>query len=83
MHVLARDDVLVGVVEIVVADLPRHRDVALAQRELLAVELPEDGEQVGGLHAFCFCLQVMQTRVQGIASSRAGAIGSPQSRQMP
>jgi hypothetical protein len=28
-------------------------------------------------------LQVMQTRVHGIALSLAGAIGSPQSRQMP
>lgn len=31
----------------------------------------------------CFSLHVMHTRVQGIAFSRAGAIGSPQSRQMP
>ena len=68
---------------VVVADLPRDGDVALAQRQLLAVELAEDGDEVGGFHAFCFCLQLMQTRVQGIASSRAGAIGSPQSRQMP
>jgi hypothetical protein len=28
-------------------------------------------------------LHVMQTRVHGMALSRAGAIGSPQSRQMP
>ena len=31
----------------------------------------------------CFALQPMQTRVHGIALRRAGAIGSPQSRQTP
>ena len=34
-------------------------------------------------YAFCFSLQVMQTRVQGMALRRASAIGSPQSLQMP
>ena len=64
-------------------DVPRHRDVALAEGQLLAVALLEHVEELGGLHEFCFCLQVMQTRVHGMAFSRAGAIGSPQSRQMP
>ena len=34
-------------------------------------------------HEFCFSLQVMQTRVHGMAFNRASAIGSPQSRQTP
>ena len=46
-------------------------------------ELPQELEQLGGFHALCFSLQVMQTRVHGMAFSRAGAMGSPQSRQMP
>ena len=83
VHVLARDDVLIGVVEVVVADPARDRDVTLAHRQLFLMELAEHGGEVGGLHAFCFCLQLMHTRVQGIASSRAGAMGSPQSRQIP
>ena len=63
------------------ADEPRARLVAQQHRQLLAVELLEQRQQVG--HEFCFSLQVMQTRVQGIAFSRAAAIGSPQSRQTP
>ena len=50
-------------------------------RQLLAIEILEQRKDVG--HEFCFSLQVMQTRVQGIALSRAGAIGSPQSRHIP
>ena len=83
LQVFARDDVLVGVVEVVVADDAGGRDVALAHGQLVAIELAQQVEQFGGLHALCFSLQVMQTRVQGIAFSRAGAIGSPQSRQIP
>ncbi|MNC94963.1 hypothetical protein D3C83_119600 [compost metagenome] len=49
--------------------------------ELLPVEFLKEGGQIG--HEFCFSLQLMQTRVQGIAFSRAAAIGSPQSRQAP
>ena len=83
VHVFAVDDVLVGVVEVVVADEARGRDVALPHRGLVAVELAQELEQFGGFHALCFSLQVMQTRVQGIAFSRGRAISSPQSRQMP
>ena len=83
VHVVAVDDVLVGVVEVVVGDELRGRDVAVPERQLVAVEGGQEVEQLGGLHELCFSLQVMQTRVHGIAFSRAGAIGSPQSRQMP
>src|SRR2546429_464524 len=34
-------------------------------------------------HEFCFSLHVMQTRVHGMALSRASAMGSPQSRHTP
>jgi hypothetical protein len=49
--------------------------------ELLAVELLEKRQGAG--REFCFSLHVMQTRVQGMAFSRASAMGSPQSRQTP
>ena len=49
--------------------------------QLFAVEFLEQGQQIG--HESCFSLHAMQTRVQGIAFSRASAIGSPQSRQTP
>ena len=84
VHVLAGDDVLIGVVEVVVGD-----DAAptatwrCAHRQLVAVELAQELQHLCGFHELCFSLQVMQTRVQGIALRRAGAIGSPQSRQMP
>src|SRR4029077_14235159 len=78
---LAIDDVLVRVVDVVLPDEPRSRLVLQHHRELLAMELLEKREQPR--HEFCFSLQVMQTRVQGMALSRAGAIGSPQSRHMP
>ena len=83
VHVVAVDDVLVGVVEVVVGDVPRRGDVAVAQRQLVAIERREELEQFAGVHELCFSLQVMQTRVHGMAFSRAGAIGSPQSRQIP
>ena len=52
------------------------------QADALEIEFADQfGEGVVRLaHAFCFSLQVMQTRVQGIAFNRASAIGSPQSR---
>ena len=56
---------------------------ARPERRLLLVELQEQLEEVGGLHEFCFSLQVMQTRVHGMAFSRAAAISSPQSRHTP
>ena len=42
-----------------------------------------DGRQMERDYDFCFSLQSIQTRVHGIALSRADAISSPQSRQMP
>ena len=83
LHVLAIDDVLIGVVEVVIGDEACAGDVALLERGLVAIELAKQFEQCGRFHAFCFSLQVMQTRVQGMALRRAGAIGSPQSRQTP
>ena len=55
----------------------------LPDRQALAMELTQGVEQLLSVHALCFSLQVMHTRVQGMALRRAGAIGSPQSRQMP
>ena len=83
VHVLARDDVLIRVVEVVVGDDARIRHVAGALGELVAVELPQELQHLCGFHELCFSLQVMQTRVHGMALRRAAAIGSPQSRQMP
>ena len=78
---LAVDDVLVSVVGVVLPDQPRAGLVLQQHRQLLAVEFLEKRQQIG--HEFCFSLQVMQTRVHGMAFSRAGAIGSPQSRHTP
>ena len=83
VDVLAVDHVLVGVVGVVLADEAGGGHVPGAHRGLFAVELAQQLEQVGGFHELCFSLQVMQTRVQGIAFSRGAAISSPQSRQMP
>ena len=66
--------------------LPTWRDTAMCRsqkRRTLSVEFLEERQQLGRLHDCCFSLQVMQTRVQGIAFSRAVAIGSPQSRHVP
>ena len=54
-------------------------EVAFAARE--PVTILKEWQQVR--HKFCFSLQLMHTRVHGIALSRASAIGSPQSRHMP
>ena len=83
VRLFAVDDVLVRVVGVVVADVGGDGLVALEQREPLAVALLQKGDEFGGFHDFCFSLQLMQTRVHGMAWSRASAIGSPQSRQMP
>ena len=64
-------------------DQLRPGDMARAERRLFAVEVAQQLQQFGGFHEFCFSLQVMQTRVQGIAFSRGAAISSPQSRQIP
>ena len=61
----------------------RRGHVAGALEQLVAVELAQELQHLCGFHELCFSLQVMQTRVHGMALSRADAIGSPQSRQMP
>jgi len=81
--VLAGDDVLVGVVEDVAAYAAGPGFVPAPERRLVLVDRPQQHQEIAGLHALCFSLQVIQTRVQGIAASRAGAIGSLQSRQIP
>ena len=92
VRLFAGDDVLIGVVEIVVADDAGRRFVPLQQREpfggevgqkLLQLVLLHAALSIGPAYAFCFSLQLMQDRVHGIAVRRASAIGSPQSRQMP
>ena len=55
-----------------------HIQLKLKQTD---AKILQQGDEL--VHEFCFSLQVMQTRVHGIALSRAGAIGSPQSRQIP
>ena len=75
--------VLVVVVEIVVPDVPRPGLMTFEQRHSLGGKLGEDLPQLVLLHQACFSLHVIQTRVQGIAFSRAAAISSPQSRQTP
>src|SRR5262249_39251321 len=69
LRVLAVDDVLVSVVLVVLRDEARTGLVLQEGGELLAVELLQQRDQVA--HEFCFSLQVMQTRVHGIALSRA------------
>src|SRR5438132_2618957 len=81
LRFFAVEDVLIGVVEIVLDDVAGALLVAQESGQFVAVELLQQRKEIG--HAFCFSLQVMQTRVHGIALSRAGAIGSPQSRQIP
>jgi hypothetical protein len=88
VRLFARDHVLVGVVEVVVA----HDAGAASCRSMSATRSAPVGQQLLQfvLHveclrrlaaqAFCFSLQVMHTRVHGMASSRASAIGWPQSR---
>ncbi len=83
MNVLAVDHVLVGVVGLVGADAPGGGHVALPQRQFVPVDRLEQRAGLGRFHVPCFSLHVMHTRVQGIAFRRAGAIGSPQSRQTP
>ena len=81
LNVFTRHDVLIGVVGVVLTDQARRRLMPEHHRQLLAVELLQQWKQVG--HEFCFSLQVMQTRVHGMAFNRASAIGSPQSRHNP
>ena len=81
------DDVLIGVVEVVVAHDPRPGLVTFEDRQPVGGKFRQDVLKFVWLHgcdyAFCFSLQAIQTRVHGIASSRAGAIGSEQSRHTP
>ncbi len=83
LRVFASNHVLVRVVDLIVPDVTGGGDVPLSQAEFVPVKLPQELQQFGRLHELCFSLQVMQTRVHGIAFSRAGAIGSPQSRHTP
>src|SRR4029078_2124628 len=81
MRVVPVDDVLIRVVDVVLPNKPGRRLMAQQRRELLSVELLQQPEQTR--HEPCFSLQVMDTRAHGMPFTRAGAIGSPQSRQMP
>ena len=83
MHFLAAEHLLIAVVRIVRGDRLRVGLPGLEQLERLPMKIVEECQQLGGAHEFCFALQVMQTRVQGMAFSLASAIGSPQSRQTP
>src|SRR6185503_9792764 len=84
MRLFSSDDVLVGVVEIVMADHAGRGFVSLQQRQPFSSDLGQKLLQFVLLHAYdCFSLQLMQDRVHGIAVRRASAIGSPQSRQTP
>ena len=83
MHVLPAQHLLVGVVRVVISDRTRLHLTRLNEVEDVAIELLKKSEQLGRGHEACFALQVIQTRVQGMALSRASAIGSPQSRQTP
>ena len=65
------------------AHYPEARYIAMQLRDTLEVEVADQLRQCRCAHAFCFSLQVMQTRVHGMALRRASAIGSPQSRQIP
>ncbi len=83
VRLLARDDVLIGIVDVVIGDLTGCGHVSIKRRKTLLIEFAQQRDQLAWLHVACFSLQLMQTRVQGIAFKRASAIGSPQSRQMP
>ena len=83
VHVLPPQHLLVGVVRVVISDRTRVHLTRLNEVEDVRDRTLEEGEQLGRGHEACFALQVIQTRVQGMAWSRASAIGSPQSRQMP
>ena len=83
VRLLARDDVLIGIVDVVIGDLTGRGHVSIERRETLLIEFAQQRDQLAWLHVACFSLQLMQTRVQGIAFKRASAMGCPQSRQMP
>ena len=83
VHFLPAEHLLIAVVRVVGRDRLRVGLPRLEQLERFPVRIVEECQQLGGAHEFCFALQVMQTRVQGMAFSLASAIGSPQSRQTP
>src|SRR4029079_12079832 len=85
MRLFASNDVLIGVVEIVMANHAGRGFVPLQQRQSFRSHIGQELLQLVRLHAYEFCcsLQLMQDRVHGIAVRRASAIGSPQSRQTP
>ena len=81
VDVVAVQEVLIRIVEIVLADVSGASLMPQELGQLVAMEILQQPGQI--VHEPCFSLHAMQTRVQGIAFSRASAIGSPQSRQMP
>ena len=83
VNILTSKDLLVRVVGVVRPHRPRIGLARQHQLKRIAVKVLQQSEQFGGGHAFCFSLQVMQTRVHGMAFKRASAMGSPQSRQTP
>src|SRR4029078_11100364 len=83
MDVLATKHLLVGIIGIVGRHRPGVHLTCVDERERIAVEPLEERQHLRVAHEACFSLQVMQTRVHGMALRRASAIGSPQSRQMP
>ena len=83
VNFLTAKDLLKAVVRIVGSDRLGIRLPLLEERKGVPVELVEEREELGGVHEVCFALQLMQTRVHGIAFNLASAIGSPQSRHTP
>jgi hypothetical protein len=83
MDFLPPDDLLITIVRVVTRNRLRVRLPRLEQFEGVSMELVENLQQFGRAHVVCFALQLMQTRVQGIATSRGSAMGSPQSRHTP
>ena len=88
VRLLAVDDVLVGVVEIVVADGARAGFVALQQRQPIGGELGEELLEFGpcftwSLRLLLFLAGDADARPGNGVAAAASAIGSPQSRQTP
>lgn len=83
MRFFAGEEVLVRIVDVVLTDMASRGLMIGHEAQTVAVALLKKRKQLGRFHALCFSLQLMHTRVHGIAWSRASAIGSPQSRQTP
>ena len=83
MDFLPSEHLLIAVIGVVGRDRPGIGLPRLEQLERVSMKLVEECQQLGRAHEVCFALQVMQTRVHGMAFSLASAIGSPQSRHTP